>query len=84
MSASSTRGIGALVGVILIPFKLVTSGWHFYELSQDGTGDTRSAVILGDVSNLTSYASRIAYAVVVNDEDPETRAVAVTVKALCD
>ncbi|PYI22685.1 hypothetical protein BO99DRAFT_468445 [Aspergillus violaceofuscus CBS 115571] len=84
MSAKSTRGIGALVGVMLIPFKLVTSGFHFFELSQDGAGDMRSAAILGEVSNLTSYASRIAYAVVVNDEDPETRAVAVTVKAFCD
>ncbi|RAH43130.1 uncharacterized protein BO95DRAFT_502762, partial [Aspergillus brunneoviolaceus CBS 621.78] len=84
MSAKSTRGVGALVGVMLIPFKLVTSGLHFYELSQDGAGDMRSAAIIGEVSNLTSYASRIAYAVVVNDEDPETRAVAVTVKAFCD
>ncbi|EAW19027.1 uncharacterized protein NFIA_089850 [Aspergillus fischeri NRRL 181] len=35
-------------------------------------------------ANLNSYASRISYAVAVNDEDPDTRLVAVTAKAACD
>jgi hypothetical protein len=84
LSATNMHGLGAIVAVILIPLKLVVYGWHFYELTLDGAGDTRSAAILGEVSNLASYASRISYAVAVNDEDPDTRLVTVALKAACD
>lgn len=83
-SASNTRGFGAIVAVILVPLKLILSGWHFYELTLYEEGDTRSAAILGEVSNLASYASLISYAVAVNDEDLDTRLIAVTAKAACD
>ncbi|KAL7942627.1 hypothetical protein V8C42DRAFT_331485 [Trichoderma barbatum] len=84
VTVSDPRGIGAIVGAILIPVRLIITGWHFYELSKDGAGDTRTAAILGEVSNLASYASRISYAVAVNDEDPDSRLIAVTAKAACD
>ncbi|KAI5462698.1 hypothetical protein BGZ63DRAFT_222139 [Mariannaea sp. PMI_226] len=84
LSVDNSRGIGALVGAILVPIKLTVSGWHFYELTKDNAGNTRSAAILGEVSNLASCVSVIAYAIVVNDEDPDTRLIAVTAKAICD
>ncbi|KAF7592488.1 hypothetical protein BBP40_000223 [Aspergillus hancockii] len=84
LSVGDPRGVGAVAGVVLILPRLVVTGWHFYELTKDGAGDTLTAAILGEVSNLTSYASHISYAVAVNDEDPDTRLIAVTAKAACD
>ncbi|KAL3471264.1 hypothetical protein BJX99DRAFT_263461 [Aspergillus californicus] len=84
LSVGNPRGLGSLVGVILIIPRLAVTGWHFYELTQDAAGDIRTAALLDEVSNLTSYASRISYAVATNDEDPDTRLLAVTAKAASD
>ncbi|KAL1954204.1 hypothetical protein VTO42DRAFT_1522 [Malbranchea cinnamomea] len=59
------RATGAVVNSILVVPALFVTGWHFYA--------TRSAAIVNEVANLTSYVSRVAYAVAVNDEEPESR-----------
>ncbi|GKU09732.1 unnamed protein product [Fusarium langsethiae] len=84
LTVSNPRGVGAVAGAIMVLPRLVVTGWHFYELTKNDAGDTLTAAILGEVSNLSSYASKISYAVAVNDEDPDTRLIAVTVKAACD
>ncbi|KAB8218036.1 hypothetical protein BDV33DRAFT_205817 [Aspergillus novoparasiticus] len=76
------RATGAIVDSILVVPALVVSGWHFYELSTKPAGATRSAAIVGEVSNLASYISRIAYAVAVNDKDPSSRQVPIGIMAL--
>ncbi|KAF5642270.1 uncharacterized protein FTJAE_3745 [Fusarium tjaetaba] len=84
LSVANPRGVGAIVHVILVVPHLAVTGWHFYELTKDSTGATLTAAILGEVSSLASCASKISYAVAVNDEDPDSRLVAVTAKAACD
>ncbi|KAF5539997.1 hypothetical protein FMEXI_8647 [Fusarium mexicanum] len=84
LSVADPRGVGAIVDVILVVPRLAVTGWHFYELTKDSTGATLTAAILGEVSSLASYASKISYAVAVNDEDPDSRLIAVTAKAACD
>ncbi|KAB8275158.1 hypothetical protein BDV30DRAFT_247903 [Aspergillus minisclerotigenes] len=63
LAVGDGRATGAIVNSILVIPALVVSGWHFYELSTKPAGATRSAAIVGEVSNLASYISRIAYAV---------------------
>lgn len=71
------RATGAIVDSILVIPALVVSGWHFYELNGKPAGATRSAAIVGEVSNLASCVSRVAYAAAVNDKDPETKQIPV-------
>ncbi|KAF5656300.1 hypothetical protein FCIRC_13731, partial [Fusarium circinatum] len=84
LSVADPRGVGAIVDVILVVPRLAVTGWHFYEVTKYSTGATLTAAILGEVSSLASYASKISYAVAVNDEDPDSRLIAVTAKAACD
>ncbi|KAB8212011.1 hypothetical protein BDV34DRAFT_184546 [Aspergillus parasiticus] len=76
------RATGAIVDSILVIPALFVSGRHFYELSAKPAGATRSAAIVGEVSNLASYISRIAYAFAVNDKDPSSRQVPIGIMAL--
>ncbi|KAE8332851.1 hypothetical protein BDV39DRAFT_199852 [Aspergillus sergii] len=82
LAVGDGRATGAIVNSILVIPALVVSGWHFYELSTKPAGATRSAAIVGEVSNLASYISRIAYAVAVNDKDPSSRQVPIGIMAL--
>ncbi|KJJ30917.1 hypothetical protein AFLA70_472g000860 [Aspergillus flavus AF70] len=82
LAVADGRATGAIVNSILVIPALVVSGWHFYELITKPAGATRSAAIVGEVSNLASYISRIAYAVAVNDEDPSSRQVPIGIMAL--
>lgn len=75
------RATGAIVNSILVIPALCVSGWHFYELGQKPAGTERSAAIVGEVSNLTSYISRISYATAVNDTEDISRNVAIGVMA---
>ncbi|KAF9770215.1 hypothetical protein IL306_012271 [Fusarium sp. DS 682] len=84
MSAADPRGVEAIADVIFVLPRLAITGWHFYELTKDSAGETLTAAILGEVSNLTTYASKISYAVAVNDEDPDSRLIAVPAKAASD
>ena len=75
---------GAIFDAILVIPALACTGWHFYELSQDSAGKERTDVILEEVSNLTSYISRVSYAMAVNDKDPETKVVEIGVMAVAN
>ncbi|KAF7631459.1 hypothetical protein AFLA_012316 [Aspergillus flavus NRRL3357] len=82
LAVADGRATGAIVNSILVIPALVVCGWHFYELSTKPAGATRSAAIVGEVSNLASYISRIAYAVAVNDEDPSSKQVPIGIMAV--
>ncbi|KAL6411777.1 hypothetical protein AUP68_04154 [Ilyonectria robusta] len=82
LAAEDGRATGAVVNAILVVPALVGTGWHFYELSEKPPGKDRSAAIVGEVSNLCSYVSRISYMVAANDEEPESKMAAVGVMAV--
>jgi hypothetical protein len=80
----NSRGVGAIVNAALIFHGLVDTMWHLYELSQDSLDTAVEAAVIDEVSNLTDYFSRWAYAMAVNDEEQETRLVAITGMALAN
>lgn len=81
LKAGDGRATGAVVNSILVIPALACTCWHFYELSQDKASSTRDAAIIDETANLTSYISRISYAVAVNDEDPETKQIPIAIMA---
>ena len=68
LAIADGRGVGAIVDAVLTLPGLFVSIWHFVELGEKSTGDTRSVSIVNEVSNVTSYVARISYAVAVNTE----------------
>ncbi|MBC6419077.1 MAG: hypothetical protein GDA44_09965 [Prochloron sp. SP5CPC1] len=84
LAANDGRATGAIVNSILIIPALACTGWHFYELSQDSAGNERTDAILEEVSNLTSYISRVAYTAAVNTKNPETKAIEIGVMAVAN
>lgn len=79
LSVVDGRGVGAVVDAVLAFPALICTCWHFYELSQDPAGHTRSVAIVEETSNMTSYIARVSYAVAVNlkpedDPDPDSAA----------
>ncbi|KAH8429184.1 uncharacterized protein LDX57_006853 [Aspergillus melleus] len=82
LAVDDGRATGAIVNSILIIPALFVTGWHFYELNGKPEGAERSAAIVGEVSSLTSYISRVSYAVAVNDMDPSTRQIPIGVMAV--
>ncbi|RAH41863.1 uncharacterized protein BO95DRAFT_505796 [Aspergillus brunneoviolaceus CBS 621.78] len=81
LAVDDGRATGAIVNTVLVVPALFVSGWHFYELSQKPVDERRAAAIIGEVSNLTSYISRVCYAVAVNDPDEESRLVPIVAMA---
>lgn len=84
LAANDGRATGAIVNSILIIPALACTGWHFYELSQDSAGNERTDAILEEVSNLTSYISRVAYTAAVNTKNPETKAIEIGIMAVAN
>ncbi|WP_291985247.1 hypothetical protein [Candidatus Accumulibacter sp. ACC007] len=84
LKAADGRATGAIVNAVLVIPALACTGWHFYELSQAPAGKTRSDAIIEEVSNLTSYISRVSYTLAVNDDDPESKAIAIGVMAVAN
>jgi hypothetical protein len=84
LGADDGRATSAIVDAILVVPALACSGWHFFELSKDSSGGDKSDAILEETSNLTSYISRIAYTMAVNDENPETKVLEIGVMALAN
>ncbi|WP_276133780.1 hypothetical protein [Polluticoccus soli] len=84
LKAGDGRATGAVVNTILIIPALVCTCWHFYELAQKDASAERSAAIIDETSNMTSYISRISYCVAVNDKEPETKAIAVGVMVVAN
>ncbi|GAB1201450.1 hypothetical protein APSETT445_000024 [Aspergillus pseudonomiae] len=81
-TAEDPRGMGAGINVLLVGVGAATTIKHFVELAKDPAGKDRSAAIVGEVSNLTSYISRISYALAVNDIEEDTRQVVIAVMTL--
>jgi hypothetical protein len=79
MVFEDARGIGAMLNSVLVFHGAVVTMWHFYELSQKSKDNTRDAAIIGEASNLASYISRLAYGFAVNDEEQDTRLIAILV-----
>ena len=84
LAANDGRATGAIVDAVLVVPALACTGWHFYELSKDSSGDEGTDAILEEVSNLAAYISRVAYTTAVNDPEPETKAVAIGVMAVAN
>ena len=81
LAVEDGRATGAIVDAILVVPALCITCYHFSELSAKPAGRTRSAAIVGEVSNLGDYVSRVSYAAAVNDKDPESKEVEVGVMA---
>ncbi|PQE14198.1 gamma-glutamyltranspeptidase periplasmic precursor protein [Rutstroemia sp. NJR-2017a BVV2] len=79
MTPADPRGVKALVDSILVIPGLIITQWHFYELIRKPESAARSAAIVGEVYNLSDYVMRLSYGVAVNDEDPDTRQIAIGV-----
>jgi hypothetical protein len=79
LAVDDGRATGAVINVIFVVLELPCTVFHFCELSEASAGNERTQAILEEVSNLTAYISRVAYAVAVNDDDPETKAIGIGV-----
>ncbi|KAK7937824.1 uncharacterized protein PG986_014692 [Apiospora aurea] len=84
LAVDDGRATGAIVSSVLLIPRIFATGWHFYELSQVPASKTRTSAILGEVANLTAYASALSYAVAVNDKDPASRQVPIAVMLACN
>ncbi len=84
LKAADGRATGAIINSILVLPALACTCWHFYELSQDKADATRSAAIIDETANLTSYISRVSYAVAVNDPDPESKQIPIAIMAVAN
>jgi hypothetical protein len=81
--AKDRRGVGAFVDALMVLPALFVSIAHFVELGRKPAAIPRSAAIIHEVSNLTSYISRIGYAVAVNAQGP-VKAVGAGALAIAD
>ena len=84
LAAGDGRATGAIVNSILVFPALFCSCWHFYELSQEKESSTRSTAIIDETSNVTSYVSRLSYAVAVNVKEPKVKAVSIGVMTVAN
>ncbi|MBD2329772.1 hypothetical protein [Alkalinema sp. FACHB-956] len=79
LAAADGRATGAIVDAILIIPAIACTGWHFYELAQKSAGSDRSDAIIEEVSNCTSFISRVSYTIAVNDPEPLSKAIGIGV-----
>ncbi|KAJ2995714.1 hypothetical protein NUW58_g1195 [Xylaria curta] len=84
LAVGDGRATSAIVDSILVIPSLFVTGWHFYELSQKPASTEQAAAILGEIANVTSYATRISYAVAVNMKDPVTKQIAIIATLACN
>lgn len=78
------RSVGSLVNLALAFANVVPSIWHFLELGHKPPSLDRSAAIVDETANMTSYVSRICYSLAVNDAEPDTRLVLITIMSACN
>ncbi|THC89158.1 hypothetical protein EYZ11_011398 [Aspergillus tanneri] len=71
----------SIIDSVLVVPQLFVTGWHFYELSKKEVGAVRSAAIVGEVSNLGLYVSRVSYAAAVNLKDPISKQIPIGIMA---
>ncbi|KAL6861936.1 hypothetical protein J3F83DRAFT_746222 [Trichoderma novae-zelandiae] len=79
LAADDGRATSAIIDSIMVIPALFVIGWHIYELGEKEAGKERSAAIPDEVTNLTSYISRISYTVAVNGKDPITKPIPIVV-----
>ncbi|GCB25750.1 hypothetical protein AAWM_08635 [Aspergillus awamori] len=82
MLLNDGRATSSIIDTILIFPALFVTGWHFYELSGKPAGAERSAAIVGEVTNLILYITRISYAVAVNDPDETSKQIPIGIMAV--
>ena len=84
MAAEDGRATGAIVDAVLVVPAFICTMWHFGELSTTPDSTDKTDAILDEISNLSSYISRIMYTIAVNDKDEETKAIEVGVMAVAN
>lgn len=84
LAVQDGRATSADVSSILVIPSLFVKGWHFYELSQKPAGIERSAAVVSEFSELTSYDATISYAVAVNLQEPVSRQEAIIAMVACN
>lgn len=75
------RATGAIVNMVLVVPALVVTVYHFSELAEAAVGVEQAAAVTGEISNLASYVSRVAYTMAVNDVDEESKQVIIVIMA---
>ncbi|GFF29380.1 hypothetical protein IFM61606_10347 [Aspergillus udagawae] len=81
MVLENARGVGAVINGVLVIHGLVVTMRDFYEFSENALWD---AAIVGEVSSLASYASRLAYRWAINDKEQMSRLVAIIMMGSAD
>ena len=84
MAAEDGRATGAIVDAVLVVPAFICTVWHFGELTTTPDSTDKTDAILDEISNLSSYVSRIMYTIAVNDKDEETKAIEVGVMAIAN
>ncbi|RAH86125.1 hypothetical protein BO86DRAFT_434744 [Aspergillus japonicus CBS 114.51] len=74
---SNARGVSAIVDTVLILPDIAITGWHIGELAQKPAGKVKSAAILEECGKVASWISRAAYAIALNDPEPDSKEIAV-------
>lgn len=77
LKVNDSRATGAIIDACLTIPALIGTVWHYAELSNDSASSERSQAIIEETSNIMSYLSREQYAIAVNSEDPETKAITI-------
>jgi hypothetical protein len=70
LKVGDNRSVGSVVNCVLIIPALVCTVMHFIELSKEPDSTDKTAAILDETSNVTSYVSRLSYMVAVNSAGP--------------
>lgn len=78
------RGLGAIVDAVLAVSSAAVTTWHFYELSQKPKSETQATAITSESGKVAKDIARLAYAVAVNDEEEDSRQVAIVVMAVAN
>lgn len=73
LAADDGRATGAAIDALLVFPGIIATIWHMVELMQESADHALADAVLDEMSNISSYISRIAYALAVNDEDEESR-----------
>ncbi|KAL3486296.1 hypothetical protein BJX62DRAFT_242151 [Aspergillus germanicus] len=77
MLIKNCRGVGAFLSAFLCIYHLPPTIWHFYKLSKKPNDLTKAASITAEVSALAADILTIAYAFAVNDDEEDSRQVAI-------
>ncbi|RFU80165.1 hypothetical protein TARUN_2052 [Trichoderma arundinaceum] len=77
LAPQSARGLKSIIDGALCFHGFVGTTWHFFELSQKPDSTAVNSAIIDEMANLADYVSRISYAIAVNDEEQDSRVVAI-------